>query len=221
MLLPIFPETFNDMKNSLLVMVCSLLLLASCKNTDKGKDDGTAAVIESTPFDYTDSGTAAFGKTILALLKEKDYKGFAAHIHPDEGIIFAPYGYIDTADNRKFSQASFLAMINNPGKLSINWGKFDGSGLPMELTWEEYASRFVYNADFLHAPEYSVNSIKGRGNSLNNIDSVFRNNQYTESYFPGFEEKYGGLDWTALRLVFKAKDGKLYVVGVVHDQWTS
>ena len=170
---------------------------------------------------YDDSASMAFAKSILALMKAKDYQALAEHIHPDEGILFAPYGFIDTAGNRRFSKASFLSLVSDPKKTPLNWGSYDGSGLPIDLSWEDYEKKFVYNADFLNAPEISVNTLKSRGNSVNNIDQVFSDHQYTESYFPGFEEKYAGLDWASLRLVFKQKDGKLWLVGIVHDQWTS
>jgi hypothetical protein len=41
-----------------------------------------------------------------------------------------------------------------------------------------------------------------------------------EFFFPGFEKKYDGLDFRALRLVFRIENKNPYLVGVVHDQWT-
>jgi hypothetical protein len=205
------------------LLIAGIILIAACKG---GRNKIAPSDLEATARDmklyvHSDSADTAFSRMILGLLKEKAYRDLAEHIHPDEGILFAPYGYIDTTLNRKFSRASFLAMLNDGGTLRINWGKYDGSGLPMELTWDEYASRFIYNADFLQAPQFTINGLKSSGNSVNNIDSIFTGHHYTESFFPGFEEKYAGLDWTSLRLVFKAKEGKLYLVGIVHDQWTS
>jgi hypothetical protein len=49
---------------------------------------------------------------------------------------------------------------------------------------------------------------------------VYRNYDFTESHFSGFEEKYGGMDWRSLRLVFKEIKGRFFLVGVVHDKWT-
>ncbi len=187
----------------------------------KGGDADTMVARTDMAPAYDDSASTVFAKSILALMKAKDYQALAEHIHPDEGILFAPYGFIDTAGNRRFSKASFLSLVSDPKKTPLNWGSYDGSGLPIDLSWEDYEKKFVYNADFLNAPEISVNTLKSRGNSVNNIDQVFSDHQYTESYFPGFEEKYAGLDWASLRLVFKQKDGKLWLVGIVHDQWTS
>jgi hypothetical protein len=207
---------------SLLLFAGCVAALSACRQRTGGDQtkDAVVAKTESEP-SYSDTSSKAFAKKILGLMRSKDYRAMAEYIHPDEGILFSPYGFIDTAGSRRFSKASFLALISDSSKTPLNWGQYDGSGLPMDLSWQDYAAKFVYNADFLNAPEFSLNQLKSRGNSVNNIDQVFSGHQYTESYFPGFEEKYAGLDWASLRLVFKEKEGRLYLVGVVHDQWTS
>ena len=207
---------------SFLVISCCFAAMTACRQRTGGVNtaDTVVAKPEAVPVNG-DSVYKALSKSILASMKSKDYRAVADHIHPDEGVLFSPYGFIDTATCRRFSKASFLALISDSSKAPLNWGRYDGSGLPMDLTWQDYSSRFVYNADFLNAPEFSLNELKSRGNSLNNIDQVFSGHQYTESYFPGFEEKYAGLDWASLRLVFKEKDGRPYLVGIIHDQWTS
>ena len=216
------PKQMKALRSVFLLLLCMFLVMA-CRDVRKGtgKGEATTQAQDEKVYTYTDTASTAFARMVLGLLKAKNHQALAEYIHPDEGILFAPYGYIDTANNRKFSRASFLAMLNDGGNMPINWGKFDGSGLPMELTWNEYSSRFIYDADFLNAPQFCINSLKSSGNSINNIDAVFTGHQYTESFFPGFEEKYAGLDWSSLRLVFKAKGGRLYLVGIVHDQWTS
>ena len=195
---------------------------SGCRQGAGGSAGGDTVVAKAeASVRYDDSTSALFARQVLGLMRSKDYKALVEHIHPDEGLLFAPYGYIDTSDNRRFSRTSFLALVSDSGKAPLNWGKYDGSGLPIELTWAQYETKFVYSADFLNAPQFSVNTLNSRGNSVNNIDAVFTGHQYTESFFPGFEEKFAGLDWASLRLIFKEKEGKLYLVGVVHDQWTS
>ena len=78
----------------------------------------------------------------------------------------------------------------------------------------------MYDADFLNAPEISLNKTVSKGNSLNNIDSVYKNCVYTEFYFPGFDKKYEGMDWKSLKLVFKKANNNFYLIAIVHDQWT-
>ncbi|MBK8311687.1 MAG: hypothetical protein IPL04_13125 [Chitinophagaceae bacterium] len=41
-----------------------------------------------------------------------------------------------------------------------------------------------------------------------------------KAIFPGSIKKFDGMDWRSIRLVFKIKDGKYFLVGVIHDEWT-
>ncbi len=89
------------------------------------------------------------------------------------------------------------------------------------MTFEEYFARFVYNADFLNAEKSSVNEMIGGGTTTNNLVEIYKGCAFTESYFSGFDKKFDGMDWCSLRLVFKKYEGKFYLVGVVHDEWTT
>jgi hypothetical protein len=80
--------------------------------------------------------------------------------------------------------------------------------------------KFVYDVDFAKPEKASVDKFLGGGNSLNNLLQVYKDCHFTESYFSGFEKKYEGMDWRTLRLVFKERDKKFYLIGIVHDQWT-
>jgi hypothetical protein len=42
-----------------------------------------------------------------------------------------------------------------------------------------------------------------------------------EYYFPGFDLQLQGMDWRSLRLVFTLYDNTWYLVGIIHDQWTT
>jgi hypothetical protein len=157
---------------------------------------------------------------ILAALKNKNYSAFASYIHPQLGIRFSPYAYVDTINNIKFSKQKF---INEAGKAEqdmIVWGAFDGTGDPIRMKLNNYMQKFVYDVDFVKPEKRSVNEFLGGGNSLNNLDSVYKDCDFTESYFSGFEEKYKGQDWRTLRLVFKERNEKYFLVGIIHDEWT-
>ena len=103
---------------------------------------------------------------------------------------------------------------------SISWGKYDGTGKDILLPIDKYFDKFVYDVDFINAEQVAVNEVLGTGNSLINIRQVYPGADFTESYFSGFEEKYGGMDWRSLRLVFQFYKEQPYLVGMVHDQWT-
>jgi len=159
-------------------------------------------------------------QTILLTVKNKNYSAFAHYIHPVAGIRFSPYGYVDTANDIILSKAKFIAQAGNQNQQMIVWGAFDGTGDPIRMTLNNYIQRFVYDVDFVKPEKRSVNKFISGGNSLNNLDSVYKGCDFTESHFSGFEEKYGGMDWKTLRLVFKERNGRFFLVGIVHDEWT-
>ncbi len=166
----------------------------------------------------SDSLVLAASRQVLTLLKNKAFIRLTAHFHPQEGVRFSPYGFVDTTSHRILQAAAFLQAIEN--KQTLYWGSYDGTGDSILLTAAQYFNKFIYNADFLNAEKHSINKRISAGNSLDNIASIYPGCNYTEHYFPGFDKKYGGMDWTSLKLVFKFHNGKNYLVGIVHDQWT-
>ena len=169
---------------------------------------------------HKDSLLLRITDNILRTIKNMNYSALASYIHPVEGIRFSPYAYIDTLHHIKFSSNAFLVQANSSDQDIMVWGEFDGSGDPIKMTLDAYMQRFVYDVDFIKPEKRSVNKFISGGNSLNNLLAVYKNCDFTESHFSGFEEKYGGHDWRTLRLVFKETNKKLYLVGVVHDEWT-
>jgi len=100
------------------------------------------------------------------------------------------------------------------------WGAYDGTGDPINLTFEGYYNKFIYDVDFANAKIIGNNTVVGHGNSLINISEVYPGAVFIEYHFPGFDPQYNGMDWRSLRLIFEEKDGAWYIVGIVHDQWT-
>jgi hypothetical protein len=133
-------------------------------------------------------------------------------------VRFSPYSFIDVDIDVRLSEEAFIGKINKQEKL--NWGRYDGSGDEIILTIQEYFGEFVYTADFLNAEKKSLNQVLGGGTTVNNIEEVYSDCDFMEFYFSGFEPEYEGLDWCSLRLVFQKYEGKYYLVGIIHDQWT-
>ena len=153
-------------------------------------------------------------KEILILLKNNQYDSLANYFHPDSGVRFSPYAFVDPKKNVKLSGAEFTkAVISNK---KFTWGNADGSGDSITLTIPEYIKKFVYNADFVHAKKTSVNKMIGSGNSLNNLQEIYPAAPFTESYDAGKHE----MAWSSLRLVFNKVGHKFYLIAMVHDQWT-
>ncbi|MDO8499208.1 MAG: hypothetical protein Q7S66_00935 [bacterium] len=155
---------------------------------------------------------------VILAIKNKDSAKLATFVHPNLGVRFSPYTYVSTTKDLIFKAPQLQNIFSDTTKYS--WGNFDGSGLPIELTFKAYYQRFIYDEDFANAKEIGYNQIIGQGNMLNNNAEVYPNAITVEWNFPGINQQYGGMDWKSLRLVFEYDGVMWYVVGVIHDQWT-
>jgi hypothetical protein len=154
---------------------------------------------------------------VINALAEKDMAAVAEFVHPEQGLRFSPYTYVEES-HQVFSAGE---LVNLPGSDEVfMWGYFDGTGDPIELTFDDYYERFVYSADFANPEQMAVDQELGFGNTLNNIAEFYPASSFVEYHFSGFVEDYGGMDWVSLRLVFIEEDGSWYMVAIVHDQWT-
>lgn len=155
---------------------------------------------------------------VLQALKAKDGKALAKFIDPKRGVRFVPYGTYSKEDVILLPK-DVEGMFSSKKKLT--WGSFDGSGDPILMTPTEYYQSFIWNADYTTAKEVNWNLPKGVGNSIENQKQFFPKAQTVEYYFPGFDKKYAGMDWSSLRLAFDRGDDKnWYLVAIVHNQHT-
>lgn len=153
---------------------------------------------------------------ILKTLKAGDLSAFSEFIHPDKGVRFSMYAYTDTLKDKHFSKADFLKYSQTPVKFT--WGEKDGTGEPLILSIKDYIAQWVFKKNFTGA-SYSVNHFQESGNSLNNLQKIYPNADFTENYLKG-SEKYSGMDWKTLRFVFEKKNGRYYLTAVINDEWT-
>ena len=54
---------------------------------------------------------------------------------------------------------------------------------------------------------------------INNVNEAYPNSDVVDFYYKG-SDKYDGIDWRGMRLVFEDYQGKRYLVGIINDQWT-
>lgn len=222
------------MKNFFAILF-SIFILMACNEQKRGEENGQAMVpsedtalkgasnddssmLASTAAARSDTSLSEVINSILKALDERDYTTLAGHIHPERGLRFSPYGYVDTSSDQHFSKDAFLDAMK--ANRLMNWGSYDGSGDPIKLTVTNYFNKFVYDKKYKDAPEVGLNKVVSSGNSLNNLSKIYPNSIFTELYFPGDMKKYNGMDWKSLKLVFLRYEGKPYLVGIVHDQWT-
>ena len=211
------------MAKFIIAVVSICLFITACKDETKKKDEikPTATDTAQASKFNKDSVLLHLTQDILIALRNKNYSAVADFIDPVSGVRFSPYGFVDTIRNVIFSKEKFAEQAGRSNQDKIVWGYFDGSGDTINMTLNEYIAKFVYDVDFSKPETRKINEFIGHGNSLNNLLSVYKDCDFTESHFSGFENKYEGMDWRSLRLIFKERDGKFFLVGVVHDQWTS
>src|SRR5690606_35520142 len=104
-------------------------------------------------------------ETILRVIKEKQYDSLATYFHPEKGVRFSPYAFIDTTEDIRLSADAFKAALKT-GK-AYHWGAFDGTGEPINLNIEAYFNRFVYDVDFAHPEKFTINQSSSKGNTIN------------------------------------------------------
>lgn len=152
------------------------------------------------------------------LLKAKDMNSLSAYIHPEKGVRFSPYFYINLQEDKVFTSEEIADALQNTE--SYNWGEHDGTGDPIEMTFEEYYDRFVYDQDFANPHLIGNDTRIGQGNTLDNLEEAYPNGKFIEFHFTGFDPQYEGIDWRSLKLVFEELNGNWYIVGIVHGEWT-
>ncbi len=157
-------------------------------------------------------------RDILKTLSTRNYKALSGYVHPVLGVGFTPYSYIDLRKDRKFT-AKELSNFRQTKKKFV-WGDYDGSGEPIKMTIGEYFSRFVYDADFLNKGKVTVNEVIPTGNTANNVKEAYPGSDFTDFMIPMIDPQYEGIDWRALRLVFKKEKDKIYLIGVIHNEHT-
>ncbi len=173
---------------------------------------------------WVDEAIAAQAAGIIMALKNRNLGNLSRLVHPDKGVRFSPYAYVRVATGSPegadlvFSSAHIANFFAD--QTVYHWGRFDGSGEPIDLAFEAYFARFIYDADFARPHAVGYNEVIGRGNTINNIAQVYPNAVAVEYHFEGFDPTFAGLDWRSLHLVLEEKEGAWHLVGIVHDEWT-
>jgi hypothetical protein len=154
---------------------------------------------------------------VVEALSQMDLETVAEFVHPEKGLRFSPYTYVED-DHQVFMPAELPGLVGSDQVYL--WGFYDGTGDPIELTFDAYYEQFVYSADFANPEEMAIDEELGWGNTINNITEFYPGSSFVEYHFSGFEEQYQGMDWESLRLVFIQEEGTWYLIGIVHNQWT-
>lgn len=194
----------NRMKKLILTLLTGVLVLTACSH--------------NTP---PDTNAYKTSQEVLKTLKRKDMEQLSAYVNPQKGVRFSPYLHVELDTDRKYTKEEIKTALNDT--TVKYWGIYDGSGEPISLTFAQYFDKFIYSGNFLASTEISISATELRswGTIIDNDFEVYPDATIVQYHLPGIIPEYGGMDWQSLRLVFE-KEGKIwYLVGIVHDQWTT
>ena len=155
---------------------------------------------------------------VICLLKDRDMRAVADSVHPEKGVTFSPYGYVDVEKDLNFTADQAKILFANTEVMT--WGNYDGTGDPITLNFSEYFERFVYDKDYQSPHIIGINSLIGTGNTLVNIATAYSDASFVEFHFTGFDPQFAGIDWKSLILVLEKLEEKWYLVGIIHNEWT-
>lgn len=209
------------LKSPLTLSFFFILLLSACHlpTASKSEKVGFARQDEAMPAQQNilskDSFLFALSQQIITTVQSKDFVAFSSFVPPEEYVRFSPYAYVDTVNDQRLSRYEIAAGYSNERL----WGAYHGSGEPIQLSLESYLEKFMCDEDFVKSGKKSMNNFQKNGNTVNNLREVYKEEDFTEFYYPGTEANQF-MDWKALRLVFRRYNDNYFLVGVVHDQWT-
>ena len=171
---------------------------------------------------------AQMANDIVHALEARDLETVAKFVHPDKGVRFSPYAFIwknwedlDLVFSAEKLKTAFEEEVAFDDRTVYNWGEYDGTGKPIELTFYDYFYDFVYDAFYTCPHNIGYNEFVGHVLTINNIPKMYPDAFFVQFYFNGIDPKTGGFDWRSLSLVFEQKGEDWYLVSIVHDQWTT
>jgi hypothetical protein len=152
-------------------------------------------------------------KAVIFAIKDMDFFPLSLFVWPN-GVRFSAYEHVNTNTDVLLSTDE----IENALSISRSYTRwtYDGKGDPIDLWIWQYREKFVYDADFINAPEVYHNQKFERGNIINNIFDVYSGKEIVEYHFPQIDPQYEGMDWRSLYLVFENIDGQWYLIGIIH-----
>jgi len=157
---------------------------------------------------------APIAPIVISALRDKDLTTLAQFVQPEVGITFSPYPSSGGAP-LTFTPAQVEQLLQDQTKYL--WGHYDGSGLPMELTFEEYYPRYIYNRDFANPNEVVYN---GGGLGYGNYPyQSLPTPSATVAWVEYVVEKEGDFA-EGLIVVFQKEGETWYVTQIIHDGWT-
>jgi hypothetical protein len=163
-----------------------------------------------------DQKVIAAAKEVLKALADKNYAKLAS-LTSTNGLSLNEVPSLDLTK----SDVAKADVEKIPADTKITlWGYTDGQGAEIYLTKQEFIERYIYNNDYLSAPNVAVNNTLGNGNSINTILQDAAGRDLAAFHFTGFNPEYEGMDWTTIYIIFDQENGEYKVRGIAKDNWT-
>ena len=157
---------------------------------------------------------------VIEAFKAQNGKRLASLVHPKKGVRFSPSAFVDVANDVVLMRLQVETIWSD--KTPYAWGYADGTGDPIVMSPSEYCKAYVMDRDFSKPSSVNVNNDQVKGNTTNNVMVVYPLATRVEYFIePSSHDNQPGLDWAALRLVFEKEGDTWFLVGVIHDEWST
>ena len=157
----------------------------------------------------------ARAREVLLAIKNLDLRKLSDFVHPQRGVRFSVYAWVDRSD--KWLSRQQVRNLARRDRRSV-WFEVDEVGTPMRMTTKEYLSKYVYEHDYLKATRVSYNTQHKRTNTIPNVLDYYPRAIVVEYYEPNPDPNERG--WDTLWLVFEKAGSEWYLVAVVKDSPT-
>jgi hypothetical protein len=116
---------------------------------------------------------------VINAIKDKDMVSLSSYVQPEMGLRFSPYAFVKETD-QVFSPENVSSLMAD--NTIYTWGVNDGSGEPIDLSFPDYYTKFVYDVEFADAPQVALNHRLGVGNSTDNSLEFYPGSMIVEVY---------------------------------------
>ena len=199
----------------------SILTITGCQSsaessaTTSNQSTGTPSV--AVVSDMSQQTLRQQAMRIQRALANKDFSRITDDIHPTRGVRFSMYAYVHLDKDKVFSREQFAQYLNQ-SKIRFTWGELDGVGEALVVPLPEYLDTWIDGKKYNNA-RITVNTFESRGNMINNVNEAYPKSDVVDFHYKG-SDKYDGIDWRGMRLVFDEYQGRRYLVAIINDQWT-
>ncbi|HEX9722414.1 MAG TPA: hypothetical protein VGA53_04065 [Candidatus Paceibacterota bacterium] len=150
---------------------------------------------------------------VMRALKEKDMTVLASFVHPQKPLRF--WSINASFEIPKEKIPSFFT------DQTEYTGSYDGSGFPFTYTQAEYYESYIYDRDYLNAPDvnYKLSYYSSATTIGDQFERYHQEDPVTATYAFPQSSPDAAFDWRNLRLWFTQEDGVWYLREIMQNQW--